>query len=160
MFMSSEKEFTCINEFLKSHTKTTESIVFTNGCFDLLHPGHLFLLKYAKSLGNKLVIGLNSDFSVRQLKGPDRPINNFYFRASMLSYFSFVDYIIGFNEDTPINIIQALRPNVIIKGGDYTAENIVGADFISGYGGRVITVPIMEGFSTSNTINKIHERNI
>ncbi|MBN2745146.1 MAG: D-glycero-beta-D-manno-heptose 1-phosphate adenylyltransferase [Bacteroidales bacterium] len=134
-----------------------ETIVFTNGCFDILHPGHIDYLFKARLLGDKLVIGLNSDDSVSRLKGPTRPINSETFRATMLAAFAFVDAIVIFNEDTPYQLISNLLPDILVKGGDYSKETIVGADVVENNGGKVVVLPFLEGFSTSNIINKIKE---
>ncbi len=132
-----------------------KKIVFTNGCFDIVHNGHLDYLKKASFMGDVLVIGLNSDSSIAKLKGNTRPINSLINRAVFLSYFTFIDYIIPFDDDTPINLIQAINPNVLVKGSDYTIDNIVGADYVISKGGHVVTIDFLEGFSTSSIINKI-----
>lgn len=132
-----------------------KKIVFTNGCFDLLHPGHLHYLLKAKSYGDILIIGLNSDSSVKINKGINRPINKFDFRASMLSYFDFVDFVVEFNEETPIELIKKLCPNILVKGGDYSETEIVGADFVKSTGGEVIVIDFLDGFSSTNLINSI-----
>lgn len=137
---------------LKSQNK---KIVFTNGCFDLLHPGHIDYLKKARKLGDLLVIGLNSDESIKKNKGNNRPINDIKFRTTMLSAYSFVDYIIVFKDKTPIKLIQEVIPNILVKGGDYKEENIVGAEFVKNNGGNVTTIPFLEGFSSSKIISKI-----
>ena len=128
-----------------------KNIVFTNGCFDILHSAHIKNLQFAKSMGNILVIGLNSDESVKRLKGTDRPINNIDERALILSLFDFVDYIIIFSEDTPLNIIKLLKPNIIVKGSDYKKENIIG----SGYVNNVILFDYINGKSSTSIVNKI-----
>ena len=132
-----------------------EKVVFSNGCFDMLHPGHIDYLLKARNLGDVLVIGLNSDASVKRLKGPTRPINNQHVRATMLGALYFVDYIVIFEEDTPQNLIAAIRPDVLVKGGDYRKEDIVGAELVESYGGEVVILPFLDGFSTSSLINKI-----
>ncbi len=132
-----------------------KKIVFTNGCFDIVHIGHLDYLKKASLLGDVLIVGLNSDSSIKKLKGVNRPINLLNHRAQFLSYFYFVDFIIPFDEDTPIHLIQTIKPNVLVKGSDYTIENIVGYDFVISNGGQVVTIDFLEGFSTSSIINKI-----
>jgi rfaE bifunctional protein nucleotidyltransferase chain/domain len=129
-------------------------IVFTNGCFDILHPGHIYLLAAAKKLGDLLIVGLNSDDSVRRLKGPSRPINNEQIRDENLSAINEVDFIILFTEDTPESLIQQVKPDILVKGGDYKSEEIVGSDFVKSYGGKVMTIPILEGHSTTNLIEK------
>lgn len=132
----------------------SESIVFTNGCFDLLHPGHIAVLTAAKSMGSRLIVGLNSDLSVRRLKGEQRPIQNQNSRALVLASLLFVDRVVIFEEDTPLRLIQDLRPDVLVKGGDYTIANIVGAEEVQAAGGKVVIVPLKEGFSTTGLIEK------
>lgn len=128
-------------------------IVFTNGCFDILHIGHIKYLKEAKNRGDILVLGLNSDASVKRLKGPTRPINNEDDRMAMLAEMEFIDYIVLFEEDTPLKLIEAVRPDILVKGGDYNPDNIVGADFVRANGGSVEVIPFVEGKSTTNIIN-------
>ncbi len=130
-------------------------VVFTNGCFDILHQGHIALLLAAAEAGHKLVLGLNTDASVKKLKGESRPVNDEQSRALLLAAQLYVDAVTLFNEDTPLELIQAIRPDVIVKGGDYTPETVVGHDFVSSYGGQTVIVPTVEGFSTTNTINKM-----
>ncbi|MGB1248482.1 MAG: D-glycero-beta-D-manno-heptose 1-phosphate adenylyltransferase [Chitinophagales bacterium] len=132
-----------------------EKIVFTNGCFDLLHQGHLHSLTTAKSFGTKLIVGVNSDSSVKRLKGESRPIKNENERALMLAAYSFIDAVIIFEEDTPKNLIETISPNVLAKGGDYQIENIVGADFVLKNGGTVEVIPLIDGFSTTSTIDRM-----
>ncbi len=132
-----------------------EKIVFTNGCFDLLHSGHLQYLAQAKGLGTKLIIGLNSDASTKRLKGEHRPINDEKSRALMLASLVFVDAIIVFEEDTPLELIQQIEPNVLVKGGDYAIEQIVGASFVQAKGGFVTTLSFLEGYSTTSIESKI-----
>jgi len=129
-------------------------IVFTNGCFDLLHRGHIYYLSRARELGNLLVVGLNSDASVSELKGPGRPVNTQGARAEVLGALAFVDYIIVFNEPTPLNLITLLKPDILVKGGDYRVEDIVGFREVSSRGGRVETIPILEGYSSSSIIDR------
>lgn len=131
-------------------------IVFTNGCFDVLHYGHVRYLLDAKSLGDLLVVGLNSDGSVRRLKGESRPINGEKERAFVLAALEFVDYIVVFEEDTPEKLIETVKPDVLVKGGDYQIENIVGADFVMQNGGTVTTIPFVEGFSSSRIIEQLN----
>lgn len=132
-----------------------QKIVFTNGCFDVLHYGHVHYLLQAKALGDILVIGLNSDDSVRRLKGPRRPINGENERALVLAALVCVDYVTLFEEDTPEELIKVVRPDVLVKGGDYTLDNIVGADFVTQNGGTVTTIPFVEGFSSTRIIEKL-----
>jgi len=128
---------------------------FTNGCFDLLHPGHISLLRQGKSNCGRLIVGLNSDASVRRLKGDDRPVQSESARAQVLASLETIDLVIIFGEDTPINMIEAIRPDVLIKGGDYRIEEVVGADFVRKYGGKVLLAETEPGFSTSRTIEKL-----
>jgi len=130
-------------------------IVFTNGCFDLLHPGHIDYLQRARALGDALVIGLNDDASVRGLKGENRPVNCTEDRAYMLAALRCVDMVVPFCESTPLNLIKALKPDVLVKGGDYREENIVGAREVRDNGGEVVVMPFIEGFSSSALIQRI-----
>lgn len=132
-----------------------ETVVFTNGCFDLLHIGHITLLEDAHRMGDHLVIGLNSDGSVQRLKGPTRPIVGEKERARILAALASTDAIVIFDEDTPLETIEALRPDVLIKGGDYTEATVVGAELVRGWGGRVAIVPTVAGFSTTNIVRKL-----
>jgi D-beta-D-heptose 7-phosphate kinase/D-beta-D-heptose 1-phosphate adenosyltransferase len=125
-----------------------ERIVFSNGCFDLLHPGHIHLLNNAKELGDRLVVGLNSDASVRRLKGPGRPILTERDRAALLSALDCVDLVVLFDEDTPQALIEALTPHILAKGADYRADEVVGRSTVESYGGRVHLVPVLQGYST------------
>ena len=135
-------------------------IVFTNGCFDLLHAGHTDYLARAADLGDVLIIGLNTDSSVSRLKGRSRPLNNQEARARVLASLAFVDSVILFEKDTPAELITAVRPDVLVKGGDYSADEIAGADIVRENGGRVLCIPLLEGYSTSGIIEKIlAERN-
>ncbi|MDR2010599.1 MAG: D-glycero-beta-D-manno-heptose 1-phosphate adenylyltransferase [Bacteroidales bacterium] len=134
--------------------KNKNLVVFTNGCFDIIHYGHVNYLAKAKDLGHKLVIGLNSDSSVKRLKGDSRPINNEYARSMVLASLEFIDAIIIFDEDTPERLIKMIFPDILVKGGDYSFENIVGADFVMANGGLVEIIPFVDGYSTTNFINK------
>ena len=129
-------------------------IVFTNGCFDLLHRGHIYYLSRARELGDLLVVGLNSDASVNLLKGPGRPVNRQDARAEILGALAFVDYIIVFDEETPLNLITSLEPDILVKGGDYKAEDIVGYRELISRGGRVEIIPLLEGYSSSSIIDR------
>lgn len=139
---------------LKSHWHD-KKVVFTNGCFDILHVGHIRYLKKAAELGDILVVGLNSDNSIKRLKGNDRPVNREKDRIEMLSELDFIDYIIVFNDDTPYEVIKTIEPDILVKGGDYTLESVVGKDIVESYGGEVKIIPVVEGFSTTNIIGKI-----
>jgi rfaE bifunctional protein nucleotidyltransferase chain/domain len=132
-----------------------EKIVFTNGCFDLLHYGHVHYLCQARDLGDRLVIGLNSADSVRRLKGPTRPINDDRTRAYLLAAMEFVDAVVVFGEDTPLDLIQRLHPDVLVKGGDWAVEQIVGFDLVMSRGGRVMSLPFIPGYSTTSIEEKI-----
>lgn len=132
-----------------------DKIVFTNGCFDILHRGHVEYLAKAASLGTKLVIGLNSDSSVKRLKGDSRPVNDEKSRALLLASLIFVDAVILFDTDTPYDLIKAVQPDVVVKGGDYKAEDIVGYDIVKAKGGEVATIDFIEGFSTTSTIERM-----
>ena len=132
-----------------------QKIVFTNGCFDILHHGHLALLANAADCGNKLVLALNTDASVTRLKGPERPITHEQDRAFQAASLLCVDAVCFFDEPTPESLIQFLSPDVLVKGGDYTIDNIVGADFVMSQGGRVEIIPFVEGYSTTSVIDKI-----
>lgn len=133
----------------------SDHIVFTNGCFDILHVGHLHTLKTSIQLGDKLIVGLNSDASVSRLKGKERPIVNQLDRSEMLAALEMVDAVIIFEDDTPEELIQLIKPDVLCKGGDWSIENIVGGDFVKSYGGRVVSIPFVQGYSSSSLINKI-----
>lgn len=132
-----------------------KTIAFSNGCFDILHEGHIFSLNQAASEADILIIGVNSDQSVKRLKGPDRPINNQISRSILLSNLAVVDAVVVFEEDTPLTLIQSIMPDVIVKGGDYTIDQIVGSKEVIANGGRVVINPIVEGFSTTGIIAQI-----
>ncbi|HNX21201.1 MAG TPA: D-glycero-beta-D-manno-heptose 1-phosphate adenylyltransferase [Bacteroidales bacterium] len=131
-----------------------KKIVFTNGCFDILHLGHVQYLAQAKELGDLLVIGLNSDLSVKRLKGETRPVNPEHARALVLAALQFVDFVILFEEDTPFELIQQIIPDVLVKGGDYNKDQIVGADIVTSNGGEVVVLDFVDGFSTTQIINQ------
>ena len=132
-----------------------QKIVFTNGCFDLVHLGHIDYLEKARTLGNKLVLGLNTDASVSRIKGPLRPVVNQEARARLMAALSFVDTVILFDEQTPLQLIEALKPDILVKGDDYSIETIVGADFVLANGGEVKTISLVEGYSTTKLIEKV-----
>jgi rfaE bifunctional protein nucleotidyltransferase chain/domain len=131
-----------------------KKIIFTNGCFDILHKGHVEYLAKSKDLGDILIIGLNSDKSVKKLKGESRPINNQNSRSLLLSSLLFVDAVICFDEDTPLNLIEIIKPDILVKGGDYKKEDIIGYDFVIEIGGEVKIIDLIEGYSTTNIIKK------
>jgi len=135
--------------------QTGKMISFTNGCFDILHRGHLTYLKAAAALGEVFIIGLNSDQSVARLKGPNRPVVAELDRALLLSELRFVDYVCLFEEDTPLELIKKIRPDILVKGGDYKPEQVVGREFVESYGGRLEIIPFVGGYSTSALLNKI-----
>jgi D-beta-D-heptose 7-phosphate kinase/D-beta-D-heptose 1-phosphate adenosyltransferase len=130
-------------------------VVFTNGVFDLLHPGHVDVLLAARCLGDALVVGVNTDASVRRLKGPTRPIRGERDRAYVLAALQAVDAVVLFDEDTPLDLIRALRPDVLVKGGDYSMESVVGASEVLARGGNVVIVPLTPGFSTTRTLERM-----
>ncbi|MGV3557480.1 D-glycero-beta-D-manno-heptose 1-phosphate adenylyltransferase [Larkinella arboricola] len=134
-----------------------QRIVFTNGCFDILHLGHVDYLEKARQAGDRLLLGLNTDASVSRIKGPLRPVVNEYARARLMASLSFVDAVVLFDEPTPLELIQAVQPDVLVKGDDYAVTDIVGADFVLQNGGRVQTIPLVAGYSTTAIIGKIRE---
>lgn len=134
-----------------------QKVVFTNGCFDILHEGHLRYLADARDLGDVLVVGVNSDASVSRLKGPERPVNTQESRMLMLAGLLVADAVILFEEDTPLDLIHLVRPDVLVKGGDWSPEQIVGSSLVLGYGGEVHSLPFHAGFSTTEIIRKIRE---
>ena len=146
---------------IRKHTiewrKKNTNIVFTNGCFDLLHQGHLDLLTKASTYGDILIVGLNSDSSVRKIKGKERPIENEKIRSNNLLKLKYVNYVIIFNSETPLDLIKTIMPNVLVKGGDYNATTIVGAKEVISNGGKVEIIPLTEGYSTSSII-KLQKR--
>ncbi len=147
---------------LKTKVATWKSegkkVVFTNGVFDLIHIGHITYLSKAAELGDKLIIGLNSDTSVKRIKGESRPVNGQDSRAALLASFFFVDAVVVFEEDTPMNLITTLMPNVLIKGADYSIENIVGGKEVIANGGEVKTITFVEGYSSTSIIKKIQQK--
>lgn len=136
--------------------KSGLSIVFTNGCFDIVHPGHVHLLRAARSMGDLLIVGVNTDDSVRRLKGEGRPVNGLPGRLKVLSEFRSVDYLVPFPEDTPLELIKTLIPDVLVKGGDYSEDSVVGSGFVTGNGGTVRIVPLLEGFSSSRIVKTLN----
>ncbi len=140
---------------IKKDKRAGRKIVFTNGCFDILHVGHVRYLKSAGKLGDKLVLGLNSDLSVRKLKGKNRPVVSQAERAELLAEFPFIDYIVVFGEETPYRVIKTVLPDVLVKGGDWAPEKIIGSDVVLANGGKVRSLPYVKGRSTTNVIKKI-----
>lgn len=133
------------------------SVVFTNGCYDILHKGHLELLNTSAQMGDKLIVALNTDASVKRLKGDSRPVNNESFRAWMMASLEIVDSVVLFDEPTPALLIETITPTILVKGGDYTIDQIVGAEHILNHGGKVEIVPFVTGYSTTNLIQKIQQ---
>lgn len=148
--LSAQKLEQAIADFKKANKK----IVFTNGCFDLLHIGHVRYLEQAKSLGDVLIVGINTDASVQVLKGPTRPIQNENDRAEILASLKAVDHTVLFGEETPINLIKQVKPDILVKGGDWKKDQIVGWDFVESYGGEVKSLQFVDGKSTTNIIAK------
>lgn len=146
---------TALLRYCRSQQVSGKKIVFTNGCFDILHHGHLDLLAKAANEGNVLVLGLNSDASVQRLKGAERPINKETDRAFQLASLLCVDAVCLFEEDTPLSLIEYIKPDVLVKGGDYTIDTIVGAEEVMAYGGKVTIIPFVDGYSTTGLIGKI-----
>lgn len=147
-----KEEISHIAEKLKAENKV---IVFTNGCFDILHSGHIKYLYDAKKLGDILIVGLNSDSSIKRIKGEKRPIINQEERAYIISALEMIDFIVIFDDDTPYELIKCIKPNILVKGGDWDIEKIVGKDIVESYGGKVLNIPFVEGKSTSNIIQRI-----
>jgi D-beta-D-heptose 7-phosphate kinase/D-beta-D-heptose 1-phosphate adenosyltransferase len=135
--------------------KAGRLVVFTNGCFDLVHRGHIHLLRQAKTLGDILIVGLNSDVSVKSIKGPDRPIMPEADRIELIGALEMVDYLVAYSEPDPYRVIAAIKPNVLVKGGDWSADKIVGTDVVEQNGGRVAVIPYLPGFSTTQMIERI-----
>jgi len=150
--MFAKEDFTEIRKNLKAEKR---SVVFTNGCFDIIHRGHVEYLNEAKSLGDFLVVGLNSDSSVKKLKGSGRPVVGEIDRAFVLSSLKPVDCVIIFGEETPYELIKFVRPDFLVKGGDWKKEDIVGSDIVEGYGGKVISLKFIDSYSSTGLINKI-----
>ncbi|HET9252751.1 MAG TPA: D-glycero-beta-D-manno-heptose 1-phosphate adenylyltransferase [Candidatus Eisenbacteria bacterium] len=134
-----------------------QTYVFTNGCFDVIHPGHVTLLREAKKLGHYLIVGINSDRSVRALKGPGRPLQDESARATVLAALQDVDGVVVFDEDTPLTLIRALRPDVLVKGGDYVPDQVVGREEVMQAGGRVVIVPLVPGHSSSAVVRRMQQ---
>ena len=148
-------DFLPIREELESKGK---KLVFSNGCFDILHLGHVDYLERARNLGDHLILGLNTDQSIRSIKGPERPVQDEKSRAMVMASLSFVDHVILFDEETPIKLISAILPDILVKGDDYMIENIVGSDVVIANGGKVETIPLVKGYSTSDIISSIKQQ--
>jgi D-glycero-beta-D-manno-heptose 1-phosphate adenylyltransferase len=140
--------------------RSAGTVVFTNGVFDLLHPGHVDVLRGARALGDALVVGVNGDQSVRRLKGPTRPVRSIAERAYVLAALEAVDAVVAFEDDTPLRLIQRVEPDVLVKGGDYTPDTVVGARDVEGRGGRVVIIPLTPGQSTTSIIETLRARRI
>lgn len=151
--IKTQRQLKTIVDRLKREGK---KVGFTNGCFDILHYGHIKYLEKAKQLSDVLVVAVNSDSSVKKIKGSGRPINKQFARIAVLSALSCIDYLTVFSEDTPLKLIKLLSPDILIKGGDWKMEDIVGADFVKSYGGKIITIPYLKGYSTTKLIEKIN----
>jgi D-beta-D-heptose 7-phosphate kinase/D-beta-D-heptose 1-phosphate adenosyltransferase len=143
-----------LNE-LARRRRQKKTIVFTNGCFDVLHRGHIEYLKFCRQQGDTVVVGLNSDSSVKMIKGPDRPINNEHDRAALLAAMEMIDYVTLFDEPSVLNLIRKVRPDVLVKGEDWAVKGVVGREFVESYGGKVVLAPLVENKSSSATIEKI-----
>ena len=144
-----------MKEIVEELKREGKKIVFTNGCFDILHIGHINYLREAKNKGDALIIGLNNDASVKKIKGQGRPIIPQNERAEILAALEFVDFVTIFEEETPLNLIKEIKPDVLVKGGDWKKEEVVGSDFVESYGGKTVLIPLVEGKSTSLIIEKI-----
>lgn len=144
-----------LRRILSSLQKKKKTVVFTNGCFDLLHAGHVRYLRKARALGDVLVVGVNTDASVRRLKGAHRPLVGLAHRMEMLSALEPVDYVVAFGEQTPESLIRKLQPDILVKGADYKQHQIAGGSFVKNGGGRVVRIPLVHGLSTSNIVSKI-----
>ncbi len=149
------KEWDELERILGRYRNAGKKIVFTNGCFDILHPGHTTLLRKSKEYGDILVLGLNTDASVSRLKGPSRPVVNQHDRAEVLAALSSVDYVTFFDEDTPLRLIELVKPDVLVKGGDYVPATIVGNDFVAARGGKTVIINLVDGKSTTNIVNRM-----
>lgn len=153
------KDFDEIAAIAAEARQSRKSIVFTNGCFDLLHRGHVHLLRQAKAGGDLLIVGINSDRSVKSIKGPSRPILPENDRVELIEAMEMVDYVVLFDEPDPYQLIAAIRPNVLAKGGDWSADRIIGSDIVERDGGHVAVIPYLKGFSTTEIIERIQRSN-
>lgn len=154
--LNAESIITVVNNWKKEGKK----IIFTNGCFDILHPGHLCYLMEAAELGDKLLVAINSDKAIKRIKGHTRPVNNQFIRACMLSSLFFVDAVVVFDEDTPKTLISTVKPDILVKGGDYEVANIAGSREVLNYGGQVKILSFIKGYSTSAIIKQIQQTDI
>jgi D-beta-D-heptose 7-phosphate kinase/D-beta-D-heptose 1-phosphate adenosyltransferase len=151
------KSLDVLTALIAAEKQRGKRVVFTNGCFDLLHAGHVKYLQHARNLGDLLILGLNSDASVRRLKGPKRPLIDQEERAHLLAALDCINYVVVFDEDTPLELIIALKPHILAKGGDYSLDGVVGREFVESYGGRVELITFVDGKSTTNIIERILE---
>ena len=158
LLLSKISDLSTLKQRIANWKNEGKKVVFTNGVFDLLHIGHITYMAKAAQLGHKLVIGLNADASVKRLKGPDRPVNNQDSRAALLAALFFVDAVVLFEEDTPLNLITTLLPDILVKGADYQIENIVGGKEVIANGGEVKTISFIEGYSSTSIIQKIRNQ--
>ena len=147
-----------LEKYITIWKKNGDKIIFTNGCFDLLHKGHLDLLRSARKFGDHLIVGLNSDKSIKRIKGENRPYQNQNIRAESLVQTALTSAIIIFEQDTPIDLIKKIKPHILVKGSDYETSNIVGADFVIRHGGKVKTIELTPGYSTTKLIKKIDDK--
>jgi D-beta-D-heptose 7-phosphate kinase/D-beta-D-heptose 1-phosphate adenosyltransferase len=147
-----------LKKILAIKKKQNKIIAFTNGCFDLLHYGHIKYLNRAKELADILIVGINTDASVKKIKGKKRPITSLKQRMEIIAGLEAVDYVISFSETTPYNLIKIIKPDILIKGGDWKRKDIVGKDIVEAYGGKVITIPYIKGISTTNIIKRVVQR--
>lgn len=157
---STDKIFTLpqLQEQVSAWRKQGQKIVFTNGCFDLLHLGHVDYLEKARQLGDRLVLGLNTDASISRIKGPSRPLQDEVSRARIMASLLFIDAVVLFDENTPQKLIEAVQPDILVKGDDYTVESIIGYEVVLGRGGEVKTVPLVKGYSTTNIVKRIEKQ--
>ena len=151
------KDWTETKQIVSSWKDAGDEVVFTNGCFDILHLGHIDYLEKAKSLGQRLVVAVNTDKSVKKLKGDGRPVSDEFARARILAALSFVDLVVLFGEDTPMELIALILPDILVKGKDYEVGNIVGADVVIEHGGKVETIELVDGYSTTGIIEKLKQ---
>lgn len=154
--MKGKLSITSLEKSCREIRLKNKKIIFTNGCFDIIHPGHIHILSKAKSLGDILVVGLNSDLSVKKLKGDKRPLVSEDDRSRVLLSLRFVDYVIIFNELTPLKVIEKIKPDFLVKGGDYNENDIVGSDFVKASGGQVEIIKFLDGYSSSNYIDNLN----
>jgi len=152
MILASLDDLARLGAQLRAEGKT---VVFTNGVFDILHAGHVTYLEAARALGDVLIVGVNTDASVQRLKGPERPVNMLADRLTVLQALRCVDHVIAFDDDTPLRVIETLLPGILVKGGDYTRDTVVGADVVEQHGGRVEIIPLLDGRSTTGIINRV-----